>query len=538
MPDRTPPSREVPGGGQASIGNDILANGDLVISADFGTSGVKVGVVDSDLNILTRVTETYPLALGSNGFAEQNPEDWWAGFTRAVATLHKEMPDLKKRVGAIVFCSQVCSVICADENGTPLRPCLTWMDKRGAAVGNRLIGGFPSVQGYRVDKGLIWLALANGAPAKNGMDPTAKFLWVRENEPELWARTRWLLDARDWLVFRATGEITASPESANLTWVMDTRRGHEGWSKHLCRLAGVPIERMPPIVQGETRIGGLTSKAATELGLDQDVEILGGTIDVTAAALGAGEVEDGALHISVATSAWIAGFFPGRRLSVPHSFATITSGLDYRPLLIASQENSGSAMQWVVENTGGNMQDALETMGALMADDPVFLPWMTGERVPVDDRRLRGTFHGLGLHHDADALRRAAVEGVVQNLRWAFGLVSRQRGTDRQGPVSLVGGAAATPAFAQMLADALDRQVRVGEARHAGMLGAATLAAPIMGWADSATQAAARLRQRANAVYTPDPVRVDLMALRAERLNRIRPDIVRSYRRNGGHGDE
>ena len=506
-------------------------HGDLVISADFGTSGVKVGVVDGDLRLLARTTESYPLHLSPPGGAEQVPEDWWAALVRALGVLHAQVPDLDTRAGALVFCAQACGVICVDARGMVLRNCLTWMDKRAVRQGRRIVGGWPAVRGYRVDKGLTWLALANGAPAQNGMDPTAKLVWLQENEPDLFARTRWVLDVRDWLVYRATGEITTCPESANLSWIMNTRAGREGWSPRLARMAGIPLDRMPPIVMGHVPVGLLRPDAAAELGLTAPVQVAGGTVDVTAAALGTGEVQDGALHISVATSAWIAGFFDGRRVSIPHAYATITSGLDYRPLLIASQENAGSALEWAARATAGAFPPDMAADGALRADDPVFLPWMTGERVPVDDDRLRGTFHGLGLEHDGAALRRSVAEGVAQNLRWAFGKVIRERGARRDGPVAMVGGAAANPGFAQLMADTLNREVRVGAARHAGVLGAATLAAPMMGWANSPEAAAERLQGRVTASYHPDAARAELLANRAARLDRLRRDVIRSYRR-------
>ncbi len=512
-----------------------MLKGDLVISADFGTSAVKVGVVDGDLNILARVTQSYPIALGPGGFAEQNPEDWWGALAHALADLRRDVPDLRHRAGAMTFSSQICGLICTDDKGIPLRPCMTWLDKRSADLSRELIGGKPNVHGYQIVKLMRWLRLANGAPAKNGMDPTAKILWVKENEPDIFRQTRWLCDVRDWLVHRATNKMTSCPESANVTWVMDTRPGREGWSEPLAAMTGIPINKLPPIVQGEDVVGTLTPQAAAELGLDDSLYVLGGTSDVTAAALGSGEVEDGALHISVATSAWIAGFFPDRRLSVPSSYATITSGLNFRPMLVASQENAGSAMEWAVKISGGPTQGeavaaAYGDMGDPQKDDPFFLPWLAGERVPVDNDSLRGTFHGLSLHHDPKALRRAAVEGVALNLRWAMSKVSRERGARTEGPLSIVGGAAANATFSQTLANALNREVRVGEARHAGMLGTATLAAPIMGWADSAAAAAARLKTRTTASYAPQPAQVEALAIRAAKLDRIRKIVLKSYK--------
>lgn len=503
--------------------------GDLVISADFGTSGVKVGVVDGDLNIIARVTESYPLALGPGGIAEQNPDDWWSGLTHALSELRRQVPQLRDRASVLVFSAQLCGLICADEAGTALRPCMTWLDKRASPMVQELIGGFPQVHGYQLTKLMRWLRLANGAPSKNGMDAAAKILWMQRHEPDILARTRWLIDAKDWLVHRATGVMTTSPESANLSWMMDSRCGREGWSQALADIIGVPLEKLAPITAADTVVDTLTPQAAAELGLDPSVRVLGGTSDVTAGALGSGEVEDGALHISLATSAWIAGFFPDRRLNVPASYATVTSGLDKRPLLIASQENAGSALDWAAKVTGATDGHALVDLGPPQADDPFFLPWLAGEKVPVDNDALRGTFFGLSLHHDAKALRRAAVEGVALNLKWAMSKVSREKGLNKSGAITLIGGMAANPQVAQTLADALNRDIRVGEARHAGMLGTATLAAASMGWAAAPAEAAAKLRSRTTAHYTPDPSRADALTTRADRLDKLRKNAIRSY---------
>ena len=195
-----------------------MTRGDLVISADFGTSGVKVGVVDSSLTVLARVTESYPLVLKSGGIAEQSPEDWWAALAHALASLRQELPDLSKRTAALVFSSQLCGVICADANGTPLRPCLTWLDKRAAPLGKKLTGGFPEVHGYNLPRLLKWLRLANGAPAKNGMDPTAKMLWVMQQEPEIYEAIR-----RDALLENVTVDDNGKIDYDDISKTENTR---------------------------------------------------------------------------------------------------------------------------------------------------------------------------------------------------------------------------------------------------------------------------------------------------------------------------
>lgn len=512
-----------------------MRQGDLVISADFGTSAVKVGVVNGDMNMLARATEEYPLHLAAGGIAEQNPADLWAAFARAVTQLRQEVPNLADRASTIVFCSQICGVISVDEEGRPLMPCMTWLDKRAAKLGQSVIGGFPSAHGYQLGKLLRWLRIANGAPSKNGMDPLVKMLWLKQTEPEIFEKTRWFLDVKDWLIHRATGHFTTAAESANLTWMLDSRPGQNCWSSTLTQMTGVPIEKLPKIVDADTVVDKLTPQAAAELGLLPDTVVLGGTSDVTAAALGSGEVEDGALHISVATSTWISAFMDGRRLNVGHSYGTLASGLSFRPLLVASQENAGSALGWAVNVSGGsaegeNLAGAFEDMGEPQEDDPFFAPWLAGERVPVDNETLRGTFHGLSLHHDARALRRAAVEGVALNIYWSYDSVSKVKGVRQTGPISIVGGVAGNAAFAQTLSDTLNREIRVGEARHAGVLGTATLAAKTLGWADSTVEAAGRLKENTVALYTPNPARAEAISNRRDKFEKIRRHLIRSYR--------
>ncbi|MDJ0630312.1 MAG: FGGY family carbohydrate kinase [Rhodobacter sp.] len=517
-----------------------MSHGDLILAADFGTSGVKVAAVGPDLRLIAATTESYPLHLPGPSQAEQVPEDWWSALARGVARLASEVEDLSARAGAIVFCAQMCGLVCTDSRGAALRPSLVWLDKRSAPLMQKILGGWPSISGYGATTLLRWLPVANGAPSHNGMDPPGKMLWVMQNEPEVYEKTRYLLDVKDWLLHRATGEFVTTADSANLTWLMDTRKGREGWSAGLLKHLGIPMEKLPRIVDGDTVVGGLTPPAAGQLGLRPDIPVLAGGGDVTATALGSGAVADGALHLCMSTSSWVAGFFNRRVLSVAHSYATITSSIGMRPLLIATQESAGSALQWLAEGLDPRTRDAGEGLeefyhdfGAPQPDDPFFLPWLAGERVPVDEERLRGAFYGLALRHNIDSIKRSVVEGVALNTRWAYAKVAAERDAQTSGPIPLVGGAAANPHLAQALADALNRPVRVGNARMSGVLGAAAMAAPAMGWSKSVWEAAGAVNGRDGPVYDPDPARVAMIDERYERLRAIRRSLVKLYRKAG-----
>ncbi len=510
---------------------------DLIIAADFGTSGVKVGVVDQDFRIVARAVVSYPLSLPGKDQAEQNPDDWWDALATAIGLLSADIDGLKERAAALVFCAQMCGVVAVDREGTPLRPCIIWLDKRAAELSRALVGGFPSILGYQVAKLVRWVRIANGAPSLNGMDPTAKMLWLKQHEASTFDRAHKLLDVKDWLIHRATGRFAATADSANLTWLMDTRPGREGWSPKLSEKVGIPLEKMPEIVEGSSIVGKLDQRAAADLGLNAGLPVIGGGGDATATAVGSGAVDDGALHIYAGTSSWVSGFFSRRILSIPNSFATITSSVGYRPLLIATQELAGSAFAWLAglfDEDGNDPQGALErvfaTIGTPDASDPLFTPWLAGERVPVDDDRLRATFYGLSIRHDRAALARSVLEGVAFNTRWAYSKVMDVKDAGREGAIPLVGGVAQNPQFAQMLADTLNRPVAVGDPRYSGVLGVSAMASAALGWRSSTWEAAKAIGSRATATYEPDAGRAALLDRRYRRLEKLRKSLVKLYK--------
>ncbi|MBA5778732.1 hypothetical protein H2509_16530 [Stappia sp. F7233] len=517
------------------------SSADILISADFGTSGVKVGAVDQNFQVLAKAVAPYPLSLPARDQAEQNPQDWWDALAVAIRQLSDAVENLSERTAALVFCAQMCGVLPVDEAGEPLRPCLIWLDKRSASLSRSLVGGFPSLYGYQLFKLANWLRLANGAPSRNGMDPTGKMLWLKQYEPDVFDRSHKLLDVKDWLIHRATGDFCMTADSANLTWLMDTRRGREGWSSALADRVGLPLDKLPAIVEGSSVVGTLTRKAAADLGLRPGLPVVGGGGDATATAVGSGAVDDGALHIYAGTSSWVSGFFSRRIIDVGSSFATITSSIGYRPLLIATQEAAGTAFGWLADLLGcgntaareGLLREVFAEPGMAQPSDPFFTPWLAGERVPVDDNRLRASFYGLSIQHDRKAIARSVAEGVAFNTRWAYSKVMKVKAAKADGAIPLVGGVAQNAYFAQMLADALNRPVVVGEPRCSGVLGAAAMASAALGWHGDTWSAARAIGNRMTAFYEPEARRVAELDERYRQLERVRSKLVDLYRSTG-----
>ena len=475
---------------------------DLIISVDVGTSSLKVGLVDRSFNVLHVAGQSYAVSYPGIGRAEQDPLDWWLALRLALVNLSNQCGGLRERAAGLIFGSQMCGVVAVDAGGRPLRPCMIWLDKRAAAIARQVMGGFPRVFGYGALKLLSSIRLTNGAPSLNGMDPPAKMMWLQQNEPDIWSRTAKLLDVKDWLVLRATGRAVTTADIANLTWMMDTRPGREGWSQSLMSRFGLRRDLLPDIVEGTDSPGGLTAEAATELGLPEGLPVFAGAGDVCAAAIGSGAVEDGELHISLGTSSWISGFYPSRRLSASEGYATILSPVGNRPILIATQESACACIDWLDQLMGA---DPAPHSPQEAVTPPMFLPWLAGERVPVDDNRLRGAFLGLSLQHGRESLRRAVIEGVALNTRWAYQSVSRQPGTKPAHLLRAVGGGAQNAQLCQAMADCLGASIAVAAApRMAGVRGTAAIAATALGWQASVWDAARNFDRSSETVYQPD----------------------------------
>jgi xylulokinase len=439
-----------------------------------------------------------------------------------MARLAEKLPLLSRDAAALVLCAQMCGVVCADRSGAALRPCLIWLDKRAGREARRLVGGLLSYSGYGLTKLARWLPRANGVPSLNGADPPAKLHWIRDHEPHIWRASEKFLDVKDWLLLRATGRAVTTYDCANLTWMMDNRAGRLGWSEPLMELVGVERARLPDIVDGSSVVGPLRADAALDLGLPAGLPVVAGSGDVCAAALGSGAVADGALHIYAGTSSWIGGFFPSRRLNVAKRYASIASAAAGRPLLIATQETSGECLDWAVTAFGGGAPDG-EAIGhfmkgaedcAVSAHDPLFLPWLSGERMPIDDEHLRGGFLGLSMAHDRRHMARAVVEGIALNLCWAMEAVARESGvTDDEIPI--VGMVANSRFFVQLLADVLQRPLRMlRNPECVGIMGAASFASTALRWTDSPWAAASRSAQVVDSVAP----RLELAAHYARRL--------------------
>ncbi len=473
----------------------------LVLGYDFGTSAVKVGLFNRKGDLIDVASEPYALILPEAGWAEQRPEDWWQSMRRATQALLSKAKIDGSSIDAIGLAAQMCGTVAVDEQGEVLHNALIWLDTRSAPIAQSITSGIFKVSGYGISKLLRWLWLTNGAPNLAGKDPISKILWLKQYRPEIWGKTHKVLDVKDYLLHRLTGNFVTTQDCAHVSWLMDTRPGKRHWSSALLRSVGLNSSYFPDIATGSQVVGQLTDKAAADLGLTAKTLLVGGAGDVAAYAMGCGKMADGAVHVHCGTGGWVAAHLKRRAVDIFSSVATLCAPEADRYLLVAAQETAGASVEWAVKNILASPDgpldyaafDQLANASEAGAKGLYFFPWMFGERTPVDDDKIRGGYLNLSLAHGRPELARAVLEGVALNTRWALKPVEKITGEN--GNIRLMGGGAVSDLWCQIFADVLQRPIeRVYQPELGGCRGAAMAAAVGAGWFKSLEEAAAMVQ--------------------------------------------
>ncbi|MDX9898736.1 MAG: FGGY-family carbohydrate kinase [Spirochaetia bacterium] len=507
--------------------------GTVVVAYDIGTTGAKTclyGIDEGGATLIANATHEYGVRFLPNGGVEQDPDDWWLAIcagTRAVLTASGLLPsDIK----AIAFCCQMQGLVLVDNAGTPVRPAMSYMDQRASEQKRRSMETGPRVAGLNLRRLLPSLAIAGGVSAST-KDPVWKYQWVREHEPEAFSRVYRWLDAKEYLVARATGNFAMTPDSANTTFLYDTRperldeRGLGSWSDTLCRLFGVERCHLPDVVSPTDVAGRLLPSSAQELGLVPDTPVFGGGGDLSLVGLGSGAVEPGDVHIYMGTSGWVSAVTDRRLVDTESMIASVMGARPGLYNYISEQETSGKCMEWVrdhlvLDEVGAYLgarnaaedpdahyaslfellDESIETVPP-GADGVLFAPWLHGNRSPFEDPNVRGAFFNIGLGSGKRSMIRAVAEGIAMHNRWQ--LESIRNKAVAHGPLRFVGGGARSRSIARIMADITGEVVETVESpQNAGALGAALLCAKGLGLLDSLAEASTLVR--ASVRYEPD----------------------------------
>lgn len=435
----------------------------LYIGIDLGTSAVKLLLMDGGGKIHNIVSKEYPLYFPHPGWSEQNPEDWWQAVLQGLRRLTEDC-DTAQIVG-IGCAGQMHGLVILDEKDEVIRPAILWNDGRTekqVAYLNEIIGR------EQLSKWTANIAFAGfTAP---------KLLWLKENEPESFAKIRKIMLPKDYINYRLTGVHCTDYSDASGMLLLDVKR--KSWSKEMLQLCEITEQQLPKLYDSSSVVGTLTRKAAEQLGLSQAVQVVAGAGDNAAAAIGTGTVGTGRCNISLGTSGTIfissGEEFRVDQYNALHSFAHADGGYH----LMGCMLSAASCNQWLCERILHT--DAYEAEQKKIAEDALgmnhvyFLPYLMGERSPINDTDARGTLIGLTLDTSRADLVQAVLEGVAFAIRDSFE-VAKSLGisiTDSK----ICGGGAKSGIWKKILANVLGIELQSVSSEQGPGLGGAMLA--------------------------------------------------------------
>lgn len=480
-----------------------------ILAYDIGTTGVKTCLfgVEDTIKLLASASRGYPLYIMPDGGAEQDGDDWWNGMCQSTAELFSKIDIKPEQIAGISFCSQMQGLVLADENGIPVHRPMSYMDQRATEEIKKGIANGLQVAGANIFK-LLPSLMITGAVSSSVKDPVWKYKWVEAHEPENFERAYKWLDVKDYLICRCTGKFTMTEDSAFATLIYDTRPGKEGWSKKMCSMFDIKTELLPEIIKSTDMVGGLTEKAASELGLAVGTPVFGGGGDSSLIGVGAGCVNVGDTHIYSGTSGWVITVTDKQMVDVTAMIAAITGAQSGKYNYFAEMETAGKCLEWVKDHLAldeigiylekKNVTEGFEAtytslydyMTETVKDIPpgangvIFTPWLHGNRCPFEDPNSTGMFFGIKLETGKTELIRAVLEGVFYHLRWMLECQDKKLKTSN--PIRFVGGGALSPVSCQILADITGRTIEtVASPQNVGSVGAAAVTAVGLGIIES-----------------------------------------------------
>lgn len=443
----------------------------MYLGLDLGTSGIKAMLIDDSQRVVGVGHAALTVQRPHSGWSEQAPGDWIRATEEAVGALKASHPAALAAVRGIGLSGHMHGATLIDAKDRVLRPCILWNDTRS------------HVEAAALDADPRFRALTGNIVFPGFTAP--KLAWVAKHEPETFAKVAKVLLPKDYLRLWLTGEyLSDMSDSAGTSW-LDT--GKRAWSSELLAATGLSVEQMPGLVEGTERAGTLRGELADKWGLGSNVVVAGGAGDNAASACGMGTVSEGQAFVSLGTSGVLFaanGSYLPKPESAVHAFCHALPDTWHQMGVILSATD---ALNWHSGVTGRSAGELTAELGeALKAPSGVtFLPYLSGERTPHNDARIRGAFIGLGHDSSRAVLTQAVLEGVTFAIRDSLeALKSAGTRIDR---VTAIGGGSRSRYWLASIATALGMPVDIpadgdfGAAFGAARLGliAATGADPL-----------------------------------------------------------
>lgn len=432
------------------------------IGIDLGTSSLKLLLVDEEGAIVNTVSKEYAVYFPHPGWSEQHPEDWWNALISGIKELVQIVP--AEQIAGIGAGGQMHGLVILDKEDKVIRPAILWNDGRTAKETEYL--------NEEIGKENLSEWTANIAFA--GFT-APKILWMQKNEPENFRKISKIMLPKDYINYRLTGVHTTDYSDASGMLLLDVK--HKCWSKPMLDICNIREEQMPRLFESYEPIGSLLPEAAEKLGLMKGITVVAGAGDNAAAAVGTGAVSEGSCNISLGTSGTI--FLPSNKFKTDegnglHAFCHADGGYHLMGCILSAASCNKWFCEDILKTERYQEEQASITEDKLGNNHVFFLPYLMGERSPINDTDARGTFLGMRMDTTRSDFVQAVLEGVAFAIRDNLE-VAKQSGIQITSS-SLCGGGAKSPLWQNILCNVLQLPLHLLQTEEGPGYGAAMLA--------------------------------------------------------------
>ena len=486
----------------------------LFVGVDLGTSAVKLLLMDENGKIKNIVSKEYPLYFPHPGWSEQKPEDWFAQSMEGLKELLEGFD--KDQVKGISFGGQMHGLVALDKEDRVIRPAILWNDGRTAKQTDYLnqVIGKEKLSEYTAN-----IAFAGfTAP---------KILWMKENEPENFAKIAKIMLPKDYLAYRLSGSFCTEYSDASGMLLLDVE--HKCWSAEMLEICGITEVQLPKLYESWEVVGTLKAEIAAELGVSDDVKVIAGAGDNAAAAVGTATVGDGGCNISLGTSGTL--FISSKKFGVDknnalHSF----DHADGNYHLMGCMLSAASCNKWWMDEIIGTKDYGKEqepiTDDKLGENNVYYLPYLMGERSPHNNPDARALFIGMSMDTTRADMTQAVLEGVAFAMRDCYE-IAKDLGINIT-ETKICGGGAKSPLWRKIMANVLNINVNIIESEEGPGLGGAMLAAVACGEYASVQEAADKI-VKVIGTEKPDPALAAKYDKKYAKFKEIYPTVKGLY---------
>jgi xylulokinase len=459
------------------------------LGIDIGTGGSRAVLINERGAIVASETVDHAaFASPQIGWAEQSPEDWWRASTAAIRSVLRSENVAAENIGAVGLSGQMHGSVLLDKNDKVLRPALLWCDQRTGKQCNEI--------NEAVGREKVVELVSN--PAITGFT-LPKMLWVRDNEPDVWARVTNVLLPKDYIRFRLSGDKASDVADSSGTLLFDV--ANRRWSSEMLAAFDLSKDLMPAVFESIEITGTVSQTAANETGLRTGIPIVAGAGDNAAGAVGAGVVSPGMASATIGTSGVMFVVTDQPRLDSKGRIHTLCHAIPGRWHNTGVTQSAGLSLKWFRDNLANNLSydelSAAASNVAVGSDGALWLPYLMGERTPYLDPDARAAFIGLTASHTRAHLVRAVMEGVAFSLRDSLEIFC-ELGTDISA-IRIGGGGGRSALWRQIQADVYRKTVELIDGDEGAAFGAAILAGVGIGaWnsVDEACEQTIRIKSR------------------------------------------